>query len=72
MSNDQLLTIILSIGLPILTGFGFVFFKLFSFQKDVSRVMKDLSYDIKGISLRISHIEGYLKGRDVKTGTQEK
>lgn len=71
MTNDQLLTIILSIGLPMLAGFGFMIFKMFSFQKDVSREMKDLSNDIRSLDRRLSHIEGYLMGRDTKTGTHE-
>lgn len=73
MTNDQLLTMILSIGLPMLAGFGFMIFKMFSMQKDLSEDIKNveikLTQEIRSLDRRISHIEGYLMGRDAKTGT---
>ena len=72
MTNDQLLTIILSIGIPMLAGFGWIIIKLFSFQSDVQKEFKSMGQDIRTLDSRISHIEGYLMGRDFKTGTGEK
>ncbi len=76
MEMNQTLTIILSIGIPMLAGFGWIISLIISIQKDLQKDIRTLegrlSDDIRKLDTRLSHIEGYLMGRDQRTGTQDK
>jgi hypothetical protein len=71
----EALTIILSIGVPMLAGFGWIIIQLFKMQKDISGTKIEIANtkveiikEIRGLDSRISHIEGYLIGYNQKTG----
>jgi hypothetical protein len=74
MTNGQLLTIILSLGIPMLTGFGWMIRIIFQSQKEMtlemSSMRSELLKEIRVLDARISHIEGYLIGSTQRTGTK--
>lgn len=68
MTSHDLLTIILSIGIPMLIGFGWIIVKLLSIQKEVGDAKNEIQKDIRCLDVRIAHMEGYLIGKQSKTG----
>ena len=55
MTNEQMWTILLGIGIPMLTGFGWLIHIIFEFKREVT-------VDLRQLDNRISRIEGYLGG----------
>lgn len=51
----EVLTIILSIGIPMLTGFGAMIFLIVGIKDDVKEIDK-----------KLAHLDGYLEGAGVK------
>jgi len=72
MTNIQMAAIILTILVPMLSGFGWIVIRLFKMQKEVSSMHIELLKEIRGLDSRIAHIEGYLIGMGQKTGTEKK
>lgn len=70
MSGHEVLTIILSIGIPMLAGYGWILTKMFKIQKELSLMHIEILKEIRGLDSRIAHIEGYLIGYNQKTGTE--
>lgn len=69
MTNEQMITIILSILIPMFAGFGWIMNRIFKLEDR----MNLFSLDIRSLDARLSRIEGYLEGRDrskSKTGTE--
>ena len=76
MTGAEMLTIILSILIPTLSGLGWVIVKIFGMKKEISGIrcemleMKiELLKEIRVLDSRLSHLEGYLIGSAQKTGT---
>lgn len=70
MSGHEVLTIILSIGIPMLAGLGWILTKMFKIQKELSLTHFEILKEIRFLDSRIAHIEGYLIGYNQKTGTE--
>lgn len=77
MTNFQLLTIIGSILIPMLSGFGWIIIRFFKMETRFSKMEKDsnnrhieLLKEIRVLDSRLSHLEGYLIGINQRTGTE--
>jgi hypothetical protein len=57
MTNGQLLTIILSLGIPMLTGFGWIIRVIFQSQKELAQI----KLDVQGNKLEISNMRNELR-----------
>jgi hypothetical protein len=61
MTHFEMLTIIGSILIPMLAGFGWIINKIFELQKEILH----LSQDIQKMDNRLCRLEGYIEGRDI-------
>ncbi len=68
MQPNDVLTIILSIGIPMLAGFGWMIYLIFDFRKElgdkISHGDEALAVRISSIDQRLSKLEGYIMGKD--------
>ena len=82
MTNDQLLIIILSIGLPMLAGFGWMFKMIYDLRKDffieisdIKKDMTDVRKDINEIKIALGKLEVRVEERTLrvldKTGSEK-
>ena len=69
MNEHEILTIILSILIPTLSGLGWMIIRVFKMTKEISEMKIEILKEIRTLDSRISHIEGYLIGAAQKTGT---
>jgi hypothetical protein len=79
MELKEMITIILSILIPIISGLGWIVIQLFKMQKEISNIKiesinikVEILKEIRGLDSRLSHLEGYLIGWGQKTGTEER
>ena len=59
MNWTEVITIILSILIPMFAGFGWVINKIMELQKNISE-------DLRSLDKRLSRIEGYIEGKNDK------
>jgi hypothetical protein len=64
MTTFEMLTIIGSILIPMLAGFGWIIHRFDSKIDGLKNGMAALSQDLRNLDNRLSRIEGYIDGRD--------
>jgi hypothetical protein len=64
MTTEQMVTLILSILIPMLTGFGWVINKMMKMDEKNSDDFAKITSKLSLLDSRISRIEGYIEGRD--------
>lgn len=73
MTNNQMLTLILSILIPLVSGFGWMISMMFKMTKEISENKNEISEtkieilnEIRVLDSRISHMEGSSQERSLR------